>query len=96
MITEHEGDIFVYTYLNYNPKLFKLNLKRNVWEEMRELGGLTIFGGPFYSLTRAGPSAKEKTIIYTPHRSGIVYFTNRFAWVDPPCNNVMGYLSRDT
>lgn len=79
----------------------KLNLKSNVWEENRELGGLTLFVGHSFSLTRAaGLSAKEKNPIYTPqNRIGIyysldsqpqscAYLSGHFAWVDPPHNNV--------
>ncbi|CAL9223591.1 unnamed protein product, partial [Arabidopsis halleri] len=41
---EHEGDIFVMTLRrNKNPWVVKLNFKREVWEEKRKVGGLTVF-----------------------------------------------------
>ncbi|EFH61534.1 hypothetical protein ARALYDRAFT_898245 [Arabidopsis lyrata subsp. lyrata] len=80
-MTEHEGDIYVMTTRRKNNSkqlVFKLNLERNVWEEMRVLGGLTVFACNAASLTRAGLSAEERNRIYTLHigdygRLGIYY-----------------------
>ncbi|VVA99584.1 unnamed protein product [Arabis nemorensis] len=101
LMTEHEGDIFVmYTLgIRYQP-VFKLNLERKIWEEKRELGGLTVFASYPTSLTRAGLSAEEKSMIN--ERFGSNYFlandksfirprwgagwSRRIAWVDPPQN----------
>ncbi|CAG7902175.1 unnamed protein product [Brassica rapa] len=77
LLTEHEGDIFVIlTSRNKNPLMFKLNLKRNAWEEKGELGGLTVFAGHPTSLTRAGLSVEERNKIYPSHNGHLgVYYS---------------------
>ncbi|KAK6152301.1 hypothetical protein DH2020_014936 [Rehmannia glutinosa] len=43
-MAEHDGDVFVvYTCAAVNPVIYKLNLMHRVWEEMRSLGGMTLF-----------------------------------------------------
>ncbi|CDY12854.1 BnaC07g15790D [Brassica napus] len=76
-MTEHEGGIFVMlTIRNKNPLMFKLNLKRNAWEEKRELGGLTVFASHPTSLTRAGLSVEERNRIYPSHNGHLgVYYS---------------------
>ncbi|VVA99176.1 unnamed protein product [Arabis nemorensis] len=99
LMTEHEGNIFVMYKCgrSYQP-VFKLNLERKVWEEKRELGGLTVFSSYSTPLTRAGPSAEEKNMLY--ERLGSSYYLandkslfvplgvhvgfRRIALVDPP------------
>lgn len=73
---ENEGDIFVMTLRrNKNPWVFKLNFKRNVWEEKRKVGGLTVFASEPGSFTRAGLSAKERNRIYPSHNGQLgVYY----------------------
>ncbi|CAN6909252.1 unnamed protein product [Brassica oleracea] len=77
LMTEHEGGIFVMlTSRNKNPLMFKLNLKRNAWEEKRELGGLTVFASHPTSLTRAGLSVEERNRIYPSHNGHLgVYYS---------------------
>ncbi|KAH0868816.1 hypothetical protein HID58_075838 [Brassica napus] len=77
LMTEHEGGIFVMlTIRNKNPLMFKLNLKRNAWEEKRELGGLTVFASHPTSLTRAGLSVEERNRIYPSHNGHLgVYYS---------------------
>lgn len=68
LMMEHEGDVFLMsTRLNYNPLMFKLNHERKVWEEKRELGGLTVFASDPSPLTRAGLSAEDRNRVYTSH-----------------------------
>ncbi|VVA99576.1 unnamed protein product [Arabis nemorensis] len=68
LMTEHEGDIFVIlTRDNKNPLVFKLNLNRNVWEEKRDLGGLTVFISLHVTLTRAGLPSEMRNRIYASH-----------------------------
>ncbi|KAJ4890978.1 F-box/kelch-repeat protein [Raphanus sativus] len=76
LVTEHEGDVFVMlTSRNNSPTMFKLNVKRNAWEEKRELRGLTVFASHPTSLTRAGLSVEERNRIYPSHNGhlGLYY-----------------------
>ncbi|XP_013615859.1 PREDICTED: F-box/kelch-repeat protein At3g18720-like, partial [Brassica oleracea var. oleracea] len=64
-LMEHEGDIFVMcSRLDSNHMVFKLNMKQNVWEEKRDLGGLTVFASCPGSFIRACLSAEEMNRIY--------------------------------
>ncbi|CAH8323616.1 unnamed protein product [Eruca vesicaria subsp. sativa] len=93
-IMEHEGDIFVMcSRLNSNNHIvFKLNMKRNVWEEKRDLGGLTVFASSTGSFIRACLSAEDMNRIYPSHliygssRPPKTDLSNRVAWVEPPQN----------
>ncbi|CAN7039229.1 unnamed protein product [Brassica rapa subsp. trilocularis] len=100
-IMEHEGDIFVMcSRLNSNHTLFKLNMKQNVWEEKRDLGGLTVFASVPGSFIRACLSAEEMNRIYpsftdfyliygaSSHRPPRTNLSCRVAWVEPPQNNL--------
>ncbi|VVA99578.1 unnamed protein product [Arabis nemorensis] len=103
LMTEHEGGIFVIlTCYSKKPSVFRLNLKRNVWEETRELGGLTVFASRHVSLTRAGLPSEMRNRIYTSHYGphDMYYyslgdeqssrpppmFPYGSVWVDPPHN----------
>lgn len=44
--------------------MFKPNLKLKVWEEKRDVGGLTIFASSPGSFIRASLSAKERNKMY--------------------------------
>ncbi|CAE6196252.1 unnamed protein product [Arabidopsis arenosa] len=70
LMTEHEGDIFVivYTCKNNNPMVLKLNFKRNVWEEKKDLGGLTVFASFPSSFARAGLSTEQRNKICLSYR----------------------------
>lgn len=100
-IMEHEGDIFVMcSRLNSNHMVFKLNIKRNVWEEKRDLGGLTVFASCPGSFIRACLSAEDMNRIYPSftdfyllygtrsHRPPKTNLSCRVAWVEPPQHNV--------
>ncbi|VYS58992.1 unnamed protein product [Arabidopsis thaliana] len=96
LMMEHEGDVYVIsTFSNYNNQasVFKLNLKREVWEEKKELGGLTVFAGYHTSLTRASLLALDRNKMYTSHAArSFVYYSlagNKFSRCPPGCN----YLS---
>ncbi|XP_056860221.1 F-box/kelch-repeat protein At3g18720-like [Raphanus sativus] len=98
-IMEHEGDIFVMcSRLNSNHMVFKLNMKQNVWEEKRDLGGLTVFASVPGSFIRACLSPEEMnriypsftdfyliygTISHLPPRTNL---SGSVAWVEPPQN----------
>ncbi|KAG9144713.1 hypothetical protein Leryth_021656 [Lithospermum erythrorhizon] len=44
-MAEHHGDLYImYTAPSVNPVIYKLDQINEVWEEMKSLGGLTIFG----------------------------------------------------
>ncbi|KAG5410407.1 hypothetical protein IGI04_006736 [Brassica rapa subsp. trilocularis] len=100
-LMEHEGDIFVMcSRLDSNHMVFKLNMKQNVWEEKRDLGGLTVFASCPGSFIRACLSAEEMNRIYpsftdfyliygsTSCRPPRTNLSCRVAWVEPPQNNV--------
>lgn len=66
LMTEHDRDIFVIYTQRYNSNpttVFKLNLKQNVWEDKRDLGGLTVFAS-FSSFIWSSLSVEERNIIY--------------------------------
>ncbi|CAH2051431.1 unnamed protein product [Thlaspi arvense] len=65
-LTEHEGDIFaIYTHQdNSNPTVFKLNMEQNVWDEKRDLGGLTVFTSASASFIRSGLSPEVRNRVY--------------------------------
>lgn len=109
LMTEHEGDVYVISTFRNNineASVFKLDLTRQVWEEKKELGGLTVFASYPASLTRAGLLAPDRNRMYPSHdaRFGVYYsladdkfsrrpptvnyLSDRFAWVDPPNNQV--------
>ncbi|EOA30726.1 hypothetical protein CARUB_v10013863mg [Capsella rubella] len=70
LMTEHDGDVFVMTTRRRNHSkllVFRLNVERNVWEEMSGLGGLTVFACFAAALTRAGLPAEERNRVYTSH-----------------------------
>ncbi|KAL0875158.1 hypothetical protein Bca101_024863 [Brassica carinata] len=100
-IMEHEGDIFVMcSRLDSNHMVFKLNMKQNVWEEKRDLGGLTVFASVPGSFIRACLSLEEMNRIYpsftdfyliygtSSHRPPQTNLSCRVAWVEPPQNNL--------
>ncbi|KAJ0246275.1 F-box domain-containing protein [Hirschfeldia incana] len=98
-LMQHEGDIFVMcSRLNSNYVVFKLNMKQNVWEEKRDLGGLTVFASVPGSFIRACLSAEDMNRIYpsftdfyliygaSSPRPPRTNFSCRVAWIEPPQN----------
>ncbi|XP_010512854.1 PREDICTED: F-box/kelch-repeat protein At3g18720-like [Camelina sativa] len=90
-LTEHQGDIFViYTHSdNSNPTVFKLNSKRNEWQEKKDLGGLTIFTSLPASFVRAGLSTEHRNKIYPScidefEQYGTYYSLGDLKSSDPP------------
>ncbi|XP_010474309.1 PREDICTED: F-box/kelch-repeat protein At3g18720-like [Camelina sativa] len=92
LVMEHEGDVYVIS-TSKKASVFKLDLKRKVWEEKRELGGLTVFASQPTSLTRAG-LLRERNRIYPSHEAhkGVYYnlADDKYSSHRPP---VMNYLS---
>ncbi|CAH8323622.1 unnamed protein product [Eruca vesicaria subsp. sativa] len=87
-IMEHEGDIFVMcSRLNSNNHIvFKLNMKHNVLEEKRDLGGLTVFASVPGSFIRACLSAEEMNRIYPSFTNlHLIFGTSSH---HPPKNNL--------
>ncbi|EFH44523.1 predicted protein [Arabidopsis lyrata subsp. lyrata] len=48
--------------------VLKLNFKRNVWEEKKDLGGLTVFASFPSSFARAGLSTEQRNKICLSYR----------------------------
>ncbi|XP_047316579.1 F-box/kelch-repeat protein At1g57790 isoform X2 [Impatiens glandulifera] len=64
-MAEHNGDIYVmYTCCNENPIVFKLDQMNKVWEEMKSLGGLTLFASFLSSHAKADLHGSMRNSVY--------------------------------
>ncbi|CAH8330118.1 unnamed protein product [Eruca vesicaria subsp. sativa] len=96
LMMEHSGNIFAMSrQLNNKSPVFKLNLERMLWEENREVCGLSVFASyPESERNRTYPSANVQLSQYcslvnekSSRPPTSTYLSKRVAWVAPPDHN---------
>ncbi|KAH6837807.1 hypothetical protein C2S53_013967 [Perilla frutescens var. hirtella] len=64
-MVEHNGDIFViYTHAKGNPLVYKLDEIQGFWQEMRILGGMTLFANSLSSAARSDVHGMMRNRVY--------------------------------